>query len=148
MICEKRNGTNFTALNIGVFSSIKEYVYDPERIPGVFPGKLFLRDELQLSGMEISVNSLASGSSIPFIHKHRTHEELFVCLSGEGEVQLDGECIPVKEGSCIRIAPEAERCWRNTGSEELVFLVVQTKVDSISVSEGGDGFLVEKPVVW
>lgn len=148
MICDKKEGTNFTSLNIGALSSIKSYVYDPVRIPGQFPGKLFLRDELQLSGMEISFNSIAPGGGMPFIHKHRDHEELFICLSGRGEVQLDGESIRIQEGSCIRIAPGAERVWRNCGSDELLFIVVQAKVGSVEVSEGADGTIVDRPVSW
>lgn len=148
MITEKRSGENFSALNIGALNSIKNYVYDPAKIPGTFPGKLFLKDELQLSGMEISFNSLAPQAGMPFIHAHNKHEELFVCLSGEGEMKLDGELIKLQEGSCIRIAPQAERVWRNTGESELLFLVVQAKEKSLSVSEGGDGFLVDKEVAW
>lgn len=148
MITEKRNGENFSALNIGALAGIKNYVYDPARIPGTFPGKLFLKDELQLSGMEISFNSLAPESGMPFIHAHTSHEELFICLRGEGEMKLDGELVPLKEGSCIRIAPQAERVWRNTGDDELLFLVVQAREKSITVSEGGDGFFVDKEVCW
>lgn len=148
MICDQKQGTNYSALNIGPLNKVKNYIYNPANIPGEFPGKLFLRDELNLSGMEISFNSMAPGRAMPFIHKHNTHEELFICLSGFGEIQLDGELFPIKEGSCIRIAPNAERTWRNSGERELIFLVVQAKEKSLSVSEGGDGALVQKPVSW
>lgn len=148
MICDQKQGKNYSALNIGALGCLQNYIYNPARIPGEFPGKLFLRDQLNLTGMEISFNSMAPGGAMPFIHKHNTHEELFVCLSGSGEIQLDGERFPIGEGSCIRIAPEAERSWRNCGEEELIFLVVQAKVNTISVSEGEDGDLVQKPVNW
>lgn len=148
MICDQKQGNNYSALNIGALARVGNYIYTPERIPGEFPGKLFLRDQLNLTGMEISFNSMAPGGAMPFIHKHNTHEELFICLSGSGEIQLDGERFPISEGSCIRIAPAAERSWRNCGDEDLLFLVVQAKENSLSVSEGGDGDLVAKAINW
>lgn len=141
MISEKREGTNYTALSIGQFNTLQDYVYDPVRIPGKFAGKLFLKKTLQLTGMEISFNSLAPGKGMPFYHKHRNHEELFICIRGKGELQLDGDVISVHEGSCVRIAPEASRCWKNTCDEAFIFVVVQAKNESIICSEGEDGYL-------
>ncbi len=148
MIKEEKAGTNFTAVSIGKFDTIGNYLYDPANIPGTFPGKLFLKDILDLTSMELSFNSLEPEKGMPFIHAHTQNEELLICLSGTGEVLIDDERITVKQGSCIRLAPQAERAWRNIGSDQFVFIVVQGKSGSASGTEGSDGFIVQKPLNW
>ena len=79
--------------------------------------KFFLKERLDLSAMEISLNMLPPGIGMPFTHLHRENEEVYLFLSGEGEFQADGNLFPIRAGSCIRCAPEVSRAWRNTGSE-------------------------------
>jgi len=94
-------------------------------------GKVFLREILGLSGMEVSLNALPPGGACSFLHAHKQNEELYVFLSGEGEFQVDGKVFPVEAGSAVRVAPEGMRAWRPTGSEPLSFLVIQVKAGSL-----------------
>ena len=50
-----------------------------------------LHDKLGLTGAEISVNTLAAGSSVPFVHAHKANEEIYFILSGKGKAVVDGE---------------------------------------------------------
>lgn len=143
-----QNGTNYSMGHFGELKKLGQYIYQPENIPGKFPGKLFLKQHLNLTGMEVSVNIMPVGSSIPFYHKHKQNEELFICIKGRGEFIIDDERFPIEEGTMIRIDPEAERVWRNNSDEDLVFIVVQSIVNSCKSEFGNDGIGVDKVVIW
>ncbi len=95
-------------------------------------GKMFLGEELGLTGAEASLQRLAAGEDAPFLHSHKTHEELYVILSGYGEFEVDGEKNEVGEGSIIRVSPAGVRALRNTGTEEMVMMCVQYEARPIT----------------
>ena len=88
-------------------------------------GKVFLGEELGLTGAEASFQRLAAGEKAQFRHSHKTHEELYVIIAGEGEYEIDGEALKVGEGSIIRISPAGVRALSNTGASEMVMMCVQ-----------------------
>jgi len=136
-----------TAAGFGAPAHWAEHGYTHPRL-GEVNGKVFLGESLGLSGMEVSLNALAPGGAISFLHAHHQNEELYLFLSGEGEFQVDGEVFPVAAGSAVRVAPEGLRAWRSTGTEPLTFLIVQAKAGSLEQATGRDGILGEKPPVW
>ena len=69
------------------------------------PGKVFAGHALQATGAELSFQSLAAGQDYGTRHAHKTHEELYFILKGEGIFDVDGKRFPVTEGSIVRIAP-------------------------------------------
>lgn len=109
----------------------------------------FLKDALGLTAMECSVGELHAGSGLPFVHRHRRNEELYVIFSGHGDFQADGRSVPVGPGSCVRCAPEVRRSLRSVGDEPLRFLCVQAPAGGYG---GGstidDGEIVDEPLVW
>lgn len=143
-----QNGTNYSMGHFGELKNFGQYVYNPQNLPGKYPGKLFLKQHLNLTGMEVSVNIMPAGSSIPFFHKHKANEELFICIKGNGEFMIDEDRFSIEEGTMIRIDPDAERVWRNCSGEDLVFIVVQCKVDSCESEFGYDGIGVKRDVNW
>lgn len=120
------------------------------RAPGLPPtAKRFLKEDLGLTSMELSLNALAPGEEMPFVHRHRDNEEVYVFLSGEGEFQADESLIPVRAGTCLRCAPSVERTWRNVGGVPLVFLVIQAREGAYGASSKiGDGEFVARQPVW
>lgn len=115
---------------------------------GPVPGKVFLRDVLGMSGMEVSLGSLPPGGAIPFLHAHKQNEELYLVLSGTGEMQVDGSVIPLQAGSAVRVAPEGVRSWRATGSEPMAYMVIQAQAGSLQQATTDDGVVLDRPVVW
>jgi len=95
-------------------------------------GKIFLGHELGMTGAEASLQRLAAGEDAPFLHSHKTHEELYVIISGRGEYQVDGEKIAVGEGSIIHVAPAGVRALRNTSNEEMVMMCIQYEAKPIT----------------
>lgn len=77
-------------------------------------GKVFMGEELGLTGAEASLQRLAAGEDAPFLHSHKTHEEIYVIISSQGEFEVDGEKNAVGEGSVIRVSPAGVRALRNT----------------------------------
>jgi mannose-6-phosphate isomerase-like protein (cupin superfamily) len=118
------------------------------RLGREFRGKLFLREHLALSGMEVSLNRVEPGRGVPFRHRHQRHEELYLFLSGTGEFQVDDEVFAVGPGSAVRVGTSGARAWRNTGSEPLVFVVVQAAEGSLAVGSVDDGERVPGDVRW
>ena len=60
-----------------------------------------------------------------FIHSHKTHEELYVIISGKGEYEVDGEKTAVSEGTIIRVSPAGVRALRNTSDKDMVMMCIQ-----------------------
>ena len=107
-----------------------------------FEGKAFLKDLTGATAMEFSVGSLPAGEALPFKHKHKQNEEVYVFLSGRGVMTLDGEDFPVASGSVVRVTPSVVRTHRNTGDTPLVFLCFQAKAGSLVQATLDDGELL------
>lgn len=94
-------------------------------------GKIFLHDSLELSSCEISLNCVPVGFKMPFNHKHKQNEEVYIILKGVGKFTIDNKEINVKEGCCIKVAPSASRTIENIGDEAFQFICIQAKEDSL-----------------
>jgi mannose-6-phosphate isomerase-like protein (cupin superfamily) len=141
-------GTNFTCFHAGPKDAWSQYRLEPPDVPLPARGKLFLRDLLGSAGLEMSLNVVPPGKGIPFLHRHRRNEELYVVVGGRGQFLVDGACVDVAEGSVLRVDPAGARAWRNNSDEPLYFLCLQYRADS--VIEGGtlDGQKAEGTLAW
>ncbi|MGJ8654180.1 MAG: cupin domain-containing protein [Opitutaceae bacterium] len=142
---------NFPNASVGHFGSLENW--STTRVPlsqtgDVFPGKLWIKDLLGLTGTEVSLSSIPAGGSVPYDHTHDQNEELYIFLTGEGQMKLDGEIIDVKAGSVVRVDPVAVRCWRNTGETDLVHIVIQSKAGSLAQWTAGDGMITSNEPIW
>lgn len=130
----KKSGGNFSFAEFGALGDIDQHFFEHSKLANKMAGKKFLKGELGLTGMEVSINKFGCGESMPFAHRHRENEELYLFLRGKGEFCVDGEWFDVQEGSAVRVAPGGVRTWRSSGAEELIFVVIQAKAGSL---EGG-----------
>lgn len=145
MATQEKSG-NFTVLKLGELAKLNQFIFS---VPGFsVEGKKFLKDDLGLTGMEVSLNKMPAGAGMPFHHRHQENEELYFFIRGKGQFQLDGETIDVSEGTAIRVAPSAARCWRNNSKEDLYYLVIQSKVNTMKATTGSDGVVLEDKVCW
>ena len=144
-----QNGKNFSAVNVGKLSEIKDYVL--QLSPEVaIPGKVFLGQDLGTTGCELSFQSLVPGQDSGFLHTHKTHEELYFILKGEGQYQVDGNIFPVSEGSIVRVSPAGKRALKNTGKDGMLMLCVQYKANSFTKSDdiNEDGTILNDKLAW
>lgn len=141
------SATNFKAINVGKLNEVSDYVL--ELGPDVkIPGKVFGGQALGATGGEFSFQVFQPGTETGFLHTHKTHEELYFFLSGEGQFQVDGEIFPVSEGSVVRVALAGVRSVRNNGSAPLIMLCVQYKGDTFTADDAADGVILNEPVKW
>ncbi|HEU5280470.1 MAG TPA: cupin domain-containing protein [Gammaproteobacteria bacterium] len=138
----KKIGNNFSFIDFGPFEKMDQYSFKHPKLPEDVAGKQFLKGELDLTGMEVSLNKFPAGTSMPFSHKHRENEEFYIFLKGKGEFCVDGDWFDVQEGSAIRVAPKGVRTWRSSSSEELLFIVIQAKAGSFEGDSIQDGIPV------
>lgn len=139
--------TNFSAINIGKFNELSDYVL--ELAPEVkIPGKVFGGATLNATGGEFSFQVFQPGTETGFLHTHKQHEELYFFLAGKGEFQVDGQVFPVQEGSVVRVAPDGRRSVRNNGTTPLVMLCVQYRGNSFTAEDAADGVILNEPVKW
>jgi mannose-6-phosphate isomerase-like protein (cupin superfamily) len=144
-----KTGQNFAVTNLGLFSKLRKFAFDAPEAPTKLEGKVFLKQVLDLSSAEISFNNLPPSTSIPFYHKHRLNEEIYIFVQGQGEFQVDDCVFPVGEGTVVRVDPEGERCMRNTSNtKDLCWVVIQSRKGSYSGHTIQDGFSVQKQVSW
>ena len=124
-------GSHYTVAEAGDFGELEK--------------KEFIAQTLGFTGMQVSLNRALPGQATPYLHAHRQHEELYLFLGGTGEFQVDGDVLPVKPGTMIRVAPEGRRAWRNNSSGDLLFIVVQANVGSLT---GQDGIRLDGDPSW
>jgi uncharacterized cupin superfamily protein len=141
-------GKNYNAVTVGKIDEIIEHELPMGDI--VIPGKVFVGQALGATGSELSFQTLVPGQDSGFLHTHKSHEELYIILKGEGMYQVDGELIPVSEGSIIRVDPAGKRALKNTGSENLTMMCIQYKANTFTEADSPmeDGVILHDELKW
>jgi mannose-6-phosphate isomerase-like protein (cupin superfamily) len=129
----KKTGKNYRVSSVGDIQTL---------------GRVTLKDELALTGSEISVNELPAGVSVPFVHSHKRNEEVYIILKGKGQFYIDGEEFEVEEGSVIRVDPAAARCLRADGRMPIRYACIQTEANSLVQFTRDDGVVLEVKPRW
>ncbi len=142
------HGENFCAVETGPFSQLDSYKLEVPHLKRTISGKLFVKEFLGLTGMQISFNKLPAGAFVPFYHQHRENEEAYIFISGNGQMQVDGQVVDVHEGSVVRISTNGSRTLRNNSSSDLIFLCVQAKENSLNLETFEDGIRGDARVTW
>ena len=62
------------------------------------------------------------------LHRHKTQEQVYHVIEGEGLMQIDGEKRVVRRHDFIFLPPGVDHSIENTGLTDLVFLVVTSPV--------------------
>lgn len=101
--------------------------------------KAFLHDLLELTSCEISVSFMSNGVKLPFNHKHKQNEEVYIFLKGEGAMTLDNEVVEVQEGSCVKVLPKTIRTME--AKTDLQYICIQAKSGSLEQFGLGDAEL-------
>lgn len=141
-------GQNFEAVNIGEWNEV--IGYELPMGPRVLQGKVFVGQIVGATGSELSFQTLVPGQDSGFLHTHKTHEELYIIIKGEGQYQVDGEIFPVREGTVIRVSPDGKRALKNNGKENLTMLCIQYKANAFGEADSPmtDGNILQEPLNW
>lgn len=85
-------------------------------------GRVELHEKLALTGAEISINRLPAGAGVPFVHSHKSNEEIYGVISGKGKAVIDGEKVALAEGDWLRVAPKAKRQFSAAADSGITFV--------------------------
>lgn len=141
-------GEDYTAINMGALDHIGEYsIIHPKLNTEIF-GKLFLKDLTESTGTEISFNTLPPHTDIPYFYQHTDNEETYIILKGSGDFQIEDDCFPVREGSVIHVAPAPSRGMRNSSDEPMIYMVIQSKENSLGNYSVEDGTRTDWNPKW
>ena len=138
-----RSGKNHKAIDMGKFDELDKHQFVHPKFGTVDPARIFVGEQLETKGSEISFRKLAPGTTIPFLHKHHRNEEVYILLKGSGLFQVDNDILKIREGSIIKVAPEGSRSLKNTSEEHMIYMVVQAVEESLKDFNVMDGYRVD-----
>ena len=140
--------SSYTAINLGNLEDLMSYSLIHPVNKRVIEGKVFLKAPTHATGTEISFNSLPPKSEQPYFHIHYKNEETYLILKGYGFFQVDEDCFNIKEGSVIRVAPQGKRGICNASDDTMIYMVVQSKENTLEEYTTADGERVPIEPKW
>ncbi len=140
--------SNYSAIDLGSLDDLMAYSLIHPVHKNLIEGKVFLKDKTNATGTEISFNSLAPKTELPYFHIHRKNEETYLVLKGFGFFQVDDDCFAIKEGSVIRVAPQGKRGICNSSDEAMIYMVIQSKENSLEEYTTADGERIPVTPKW
>jgi uncharacterized cupin superfamily protein len=97
----------------------------------------FARNALGAKQVGISYQRLQPNARLPFAHRHKTQEEIYVVLSGSGRAKLEDEIVDLRQWDALRVDKETVRCFES-GPDGLELLAV-----GAPVGEGNDAEMLD-----
>jgi uncharacterized cupin superfamily protein len=92
---------------------------------------LLVRRGLGVSSFGLNIVEVEPGGSLTeHDERERDQEEVFVFLSGDATLVVDGEEIPAPAGTYARVAPEPRRTVRNGGADVAEVLIISAPTTS------------------
>jgi mannose-6-phosphate isomerase-like protein (cupin superfamily) len=67
------------------------------------------RKPLELENLGVSFLRMAPGFRMPFGHKHKTQEEVYVLLAGSARAKVDDDIVELKQWDALRLSKDAVR---------------------------------------
>ena len=110
----------------------------------------FIGPRIGAQKLGYNITAVAPGKSAFPLHNHHVNEEMFFVLQGSGEVRIGEETHSIRTGdvvACPPGGPEKAHKITNTGTEELRYLAVSTKLSPEIVDypdSGKFGVLAER----
>jgi mannose-6-phosphate isomerase-like protein (cupin superfamily) len=98
----------------------------------------FPREALEAEQFALSYQRLAPGFRVPFGHRHKEQEEVYVIVGGAGRVKLDEEIVDVKQWDVVRVASETMRAFEAgpDGLEYIAFGAPKTGLGDADMTPG------------
>ena len=109
--------TNFTIINLKDLEDMAPKHGHSDMMQSRFASK-----DLELKESGLGYQILSANAKLPFKHKHKMQEEVFLILSGTGKMILDQETIKVKPLDVIRVGADVVRSLK-ADNKELAFVI-------------------------
>jgi quercetin dioxygenase-like cupin family protein len=122
---------NWTRTN---FNQLRDV--SPEDVPMQWR---FARTALDSPELGVSRFTYEPGARMPFGHRHREQEELYVVVAGSGRAKLDDEVIDIETWDVLRVAPVVIRSFE-AGPDGLDVICIGGRKPKGSDNEGFPDF--------
>lgn len=139
---------DYTAINIGSLNKLTEHTLVHPKTKQEIIGKVFLKAKTKATGTEISLSTLPPKTELSYFHTHKENEETYIIIKGSGNFQVNEDCFPITEGSVIRVTPSAKRGLRNSSDETMIYIVIQSRENSLNQYSSDDGERVPCEKKW
>lgn len=113
-------------------------------------GRRIVDHELTMQFVGMSANAYEPGEQAGYWHAHTRVEELYVFLTGQGQMGLDDEVVDVGPGTVVRVGQGVWRTWRALpdSREELRWLCIRAGGEPLPESPDDSSRNPEKPMPW
>jgi mannose-6-phosphate isomerase-like protein (cupin superfamily) len=81
------------------------------------------RVPLELENSGVSYQRLAPNFRLPFGHKHKQQEEIYVLVNGSGRMKLNDEVVELKQWDAVRVPNETMRSFE-AGPDGAEFIAI------------------------
>ncbi len=141
--------STYEVINIGAPEQWCDYVggFRPTTTKN---GRRVVDHEMQSQYIGMTVNAAQPGDQAGYWHDHSEVEELYVFISGKGQMGLNKDVIDVEAGSVVRIGQGVMRIWRALpdSKEQLRWLCI--RAGGAELTEYPDDATIDKetPMPW
>ena len=97
------------------------------------------REALGSPELGVSRFTYEPGARMPFGHRHREQEEIYVVVSGSGHAKLDDELVELTVSDVLRVAPSVVRSFQ-AGADGLDLICIGGRKPSGGDTERFDDF--------
>ena len=102
---------NYEVINIGAPDQWRDF-YGGFRPATSRQGRRVIDHEMNMQYIGMTVNALEPGETVNYWHDHTQVEEVYVFISGQGQMGLNDDVIDVTAGSVVRVGQGVMRIWR------------------------------------
>jgi mannose-6-phosphate isomerase-like protein (cupin superfamily) len=146
---EDEGMTGYTRLELGSLDEWRNH-YGGFRPDSSRDGRRVIDHEIEMQYIGMTANSMLPGEQAGYWHTHSALEEVYVFLTGRGEMGLDDTVEQVGPGTMIRVAQNVARTWRAApdGTEPLTWLCIRAGGTELEHFPSDSARLPEKPMPW
>ncbi len=141
--------SGYESISIGAPDQWRDF-YGGFRPDSSRDGRRVVDHELTNQYIGLTVNALEPGEEAGYWHTHSDVEELYVFLSGTGQMGLDDDLVEVEAGTVVRVGQDVMRTWRARpdSTEQLRWLCIRAGSTELPEFPNDAVRDMEKPMLW
>jgi len=85
--------------------------------------------------LSLMTSTFVPGGGYPFLHVHRSFEEMFYVIAGELEYRLGDARVKAGAGSTVFIPAGVPHCFKGIGTEPASIVVIYSSPDGVQMVE-------------
>lgn len=141
--------SGYEILNVGAPDQWRDF-YGGFRPDSSRDGRRVVDHEMKNQFIGLTVNALEPGEEAGYWHDHSEVEEIYVFLSGTGQMGLGEDLVEVEPGSVVRVGQNVMRTWRARPDSpgELRWLCIRAGGSELPEFPNDAVRDVESPMPW